>query len=709
MEFFTAVGEKRPVRLSEATRKFAFDSLNHKYGKDTARCYSISFDADGEYAALDDIGKYDAAIRKIALESPIRICEGELLSGAATLGASVYHGVPTSVDGVCTFSSVSHLTVDFPKVLRIGFDGIRKEVELSLSKHTGEKERRFLESCLSCIDSLALWHGRYIEKLCGLPEYKANLENLKKVPFAPAETFYEAVQSLWFTFAFLRLCGNWPGIGRLDVMLGDYLKCDLENGNITLDKAREILAHFFIKGCEWITGDKTLSGDAQHYQNIVLSGTNAEGRDVTNEVTYLVLDIIEETGIGDFPTAIRIHKNTSDSLLRRIAEVISFGGGVVAVYGESTVIGAMTGCGYSEKEAVSFANDGCWETQVPGKTYFSYVPFDALQLLQKKTLDSYSGKMRFCSFEELFSTYLSDLKEQVLSVIRAHSFNFEKDETSPCGLKFAPHIPCTVVSLLEEGCIEKGKSYLEGGPIYNVLSPHLGGIADAVNALYVLKKLVFDEKRISFEDFSEVLKNGWEGNEPLRRYVTTHYSLYGNDNDEVDKIYSDIIDAFYTFCLETDGMTPYRFLPGISTFGRQIEWAENRLASPHGKFAKEVLAGNTSPTPGTDTEGASAVVKSYCKADLTKTVTGTALDIHLLPSAVSGEEGISALCALIRGFETLGGYFMQIDVIDAQVLKEAKKHPENYTTLSVRISGWNARFVTLSEEWQDMIIERYEK
>lgn len=709
MDFFTVGQKKRPVRLCEATRRFAFESLNHKYGRDTLENYSVTFDGDAEYESADDISKYDMAIRKIALESPIRICEGEKISGAATLSAAIYHGVPASVDGTCTFGSISHLTVDFSKVLKIGFNGIRREIEESLEKHGDGEEKRFLESCISCIDSLALWHGRYLEKLCGAKEYESNYGNLKKVPFSPAENFYEAVQSIWFSFAFLRLCGNWPGFGRLDVILGDYLKRDLESGVLTLDEAREILAHFFIKGCEWITGDKTYGGDAQHYQNIVLSGRDFSGRDVTNEVTYLVLDIIEETGISDFPTTVRINKNTSEKLLKRVAEVISFGGGVVAVYGEDTVIKAMTGCGYDEEEAVSFANDGCWEVQVPGKTYFSYVPFDAFRLLQKKTLDGYSGKAIFASYEELYGKYLADLKEQVDLIVDSQAYNFEKDENSPCKLKFAKHIPCTLVSLLEEGCIEKGKSYLEGGPVYNINSPHLGGIADLVNALYVIKKLVFTERKISLADFTEILKNNWKGNEALRRYVGTHYSLYGNDNDEVDAIYADITEKFSRFCLETEGKTPYRFLPGISTFGRQIEWVNERLAAPHGRFCGEILAGNTSPTPGTDTEGASAVIKSYCKADLTKTVTGTALDVHLLPSAVAGDDGIAALCALIRGFEALGGFFMQIDVTDVEVLKDAKIHPENYGTLSVRISGWNARFVTLDEEWQDMVIERYEK
>ena len=146
----------------------------------------------------------------------------------------------------------------------------------------------------------------------------------------------------------------------------------------------------------------------------------------------------------------------------------------------------------------------------------------------------------------------------------------------------------------------------------------------------------------------------------------------------------------------------------MSTFGRQLEWAPHRLAVPHGHKAGDILAANCSPTPGTDKEGATAIIRSYCKADLSKLATGAALDIKLLPSSVEGEDGLQALMALMRGFTALGGFFMQPDVVDATVLRQAQERPEDYQTLSVRVSGWNARFVTLDREWQEMVIEQNE-
>ncbi|MBQ7322601.1 MAG: hypothetical protein IJW99_10935 [Clostridia bacterium] len=708
MNFYTPNGGERPIRLSASTRAFAHDSLGRKYGLDTLKTDAIPLDDIENFSALTKVEKYDLAIRKIAENAPIRLCEGERLSGAATLGMAIRHLIPATYAGKSVFSSISHLTVNFEDVLKNGVRAIRQRAENAFLKYRGTEKEAFSQSCLNCLDAFEIWHGRYLKALEKLPEYGDNYENLKRVPFAPATTFYEAVQSIWFTFAFLRLCGNWPGIGRMDYLLGDYLKRDLKNGRITLDEAREILAHFFIKGCEWINGQFVGSGDAQHYQNILLAGMDEDGNEVTNEVTYLVLDILEELGISDFPTTVRLNRSTDEALLRRVAEVMRYGGGILAVYNEDTVISALLKDGYDEREARKFANDGCWEVQIPGKTYFIYSPFDSLQLLQQKTLRGYEGDVSFADFEALYSQYKADLFDYIESFACGRAQRFQKDETSANGWKWAEHNPCTLVSIFEEGCIEKGLSYLEGGPVYNIHSPHIGGLADTVNSLYAIKKLVYDEKRLTLSELIDILKKNWEGEEVLRQYVLNRYTYFGNDSDEVDALAARLLSDFADICVSFNGRCGYRFPAGVSTFGRQLEWSPKRLASPHGRRAGEVLAANCSPTPGTDREGATAMIRSYCKADLSKLATGAALDIKLLPSSVAGEDGLQALMALFRGFVALGGFFMQPDVVDATLLREAQVHPEEYQTLSVRVSGWNARFVTLNQEWQDMVIEQNE-
>lgn len=703
--FYTQNGMERPSRLSNHTRIFAKESLNRKYGKDTLRVMSVKLDDIEDFDRLTRVQKYDIAIKEIAEKAPLRICDGEKISGAATLGLSISHLVPATRNGKPVFESVSHLTIDFKTVLIHGVEYIEKQAIASYNKYQGTEKEPFAKSALSCIGALKIYHKRYLDALEKNDKYKQNYENLKRVPLKPATNFYEAVQSLWFVFSFVRLCGNWPGIGRIDYLLGDFLKGDLAKGKITLSEAREIIAHLFIKGCEWINGEYIGSGDAQHYQNIVICGIDENGEEVTNEVSYLILDVIEELGIGDFPTSVRINRNTSQALLDKVAKVISYGGGAIAIYNEDVVIDSLRSYGYDEKEAKSFANDGCWEVQIPGKTFFNYIPFDALQILQKDTLKSYKEQVDFGSFEMLYNGFVENLNIKIKEIFAQVENRLIKHNGEWI---WKAQFPCTVVSLFEQGCIEKGLSYLEGGPIYNVLSPHLGGIADTANSLYAIKKLVYEEKRLTLCQLLRILESNWEDNEVLRQYVLNKYSYYGNDNDEVDNIARDILSDFANACDSYDKKTPYRFPAGVSSFGRQIAWAEARLATPYGRRKGEILSSNSSPTPGTDKEGVTAIIRSYCKTNPSVATCGSALDVKLLPSNLKGEDGQGVLVSLIKGFARLGGFFMQPDVVDVEELYRAQRTPENYQSLSVRVSGWNARFVTLDKKWQEMVIEQNE-
>ena len=685
MNFYTPNGQTRPVRLCEATRRFAHESLNCRYGIETMKSYAVAMDDVQGWEAMTPLERYDRSIRRICEEAPIRICKDEYVSGAATLGLAIKHRVPATHGGQPIMQSVSHLTLDFETVLKSGLNGIRRQVEACMRTEGGDgRQRAFWQSCIQTLDSFDVWHARYLDALRDREAYADNYRNLLRVPHEGATSFYEAVQSLWFTFAVVRLCGNWPGIGRIDVLLGDYLKKDLADGRITLDEAREVLAHLFIKGCEWICGPESFangSGDAQHYQNIVLGGVDAQGNDVTNEVTYLVLDILEETGIGDFPTTVRLNSHTDERLLRRVAEVMRLGGGILAVYNEDVVLDALVKDGYALEEARTFANDGCWEVQIPGKTYFSYLPFDSLWILQQRTLKGYAAGVDFDSFEALYGQYVADLAASVEEIMTNKGRVCAERDAVSGEWKWTPQQPCTVVSLFEQGCIEKGRSYLEGGPVYNISSPHIGGLADTVNSLYAIKKMVFDEKKLTPNELLDVLRRDWEGEEKLRLHAWRTYAYYGNDNDEVDAIMARLLADFAAICRNLEGTCGYHSPSGVSTFGRQLEWASRRLASPHGKHAHEVLAANTSPTPGSDSAGVTAIIRSYCKADYTEHATGAALDIRLLPTSVRDERGIDGLCALLRSFVTLGGFFMQPDVVDAAVLRQAQAHPEEYGTL----------------------------
>lgn len=711
MEFYTASSEARPVRLPESIRQWAWDSLHGKYGDEAMHCPHVTLDDVPGFAQMTPLQQYDTAIARIAAEAPLRLHPGEQMAGAATLGDAIGHVVPACFDGKPVCASISHLTINFHRTLVRGLDSYADELEERLRDDTlSEDQLAFLHSLQNTLDAMHIWHERYLEATREAePEV---YERLQRVPFAPARTFAEALQSLWFVFSFVRLCGNWPGIGRLDVMLGDFLRNDLAKGRLTLEEARVLLAEFFVHGCEWIQSETpTGSGDAQHYQNIVLAGVDEFGRELTNEVTHLVLDVVEELAISDFPITLRVNSRTPEELLRHAARVMRHGGGIVAIYNEDLVLQAMQRAGYSVRQASRFANDGCWEVQVPGATSFSYMPFDALQLFDRALGVTGDGPApTYGSTEELYSAFLQQLRETVQTLYRLTvTDTFVR---TPGGGWANPSAPCcSVVSLFEDGCIAHARSYLALGPDFTVRSPHIGGAPDVGNSLYAIQKLVFEEHRMSLPQLVQALRDNWQGQETARLYARNRLTYYGNDNDEADAWVARVLNDFADIVTDCGMHTPpdapqVRFVPGVSTFGRQLEWLPARRATAFGARQGEILAGNASPTPGTDVSGATAIIRSYCKADLVRQTTGSALDVKLFPDTLKGENGLAALCALMRGFVQLGGFFLQLDVMDAAVLRAAQQDPAAYKTLSVRVSGWNARFVTLDREWQEMIIER---
>ncbi len=703
--FSSAYKGGRPVRLCEATRHFAMESLQGKYGAQTISVPFVSVDGVQDWDSMSEHERYAAGLDLLVRECPVRVCESERVSGAATLGLAVRHQVPIVRGGQIVWPSVSHLTVDFGILVREGILGMRERIEGIDTSAFDEPAMQRHNALLRTLDAMQVWHSRYLDAT--RDAYPHLYKTLSRVPLHAAESFTEAVQSLWFGFAFVRLGGNWPGIGCIDRLLGPYLERDLAAGVITMDEAREVLASMFIKGCEWIERDTPRgSGDAQHYQNIVLGGTNASGCDVTNAVSYLCLEIVEELGISDFPISVRLHDNTPKDFLRLLARVMRHGGGVVAVYNEKTVLAALRAQGYDEQEIYDFANDGCWEVQIPGKTYFSYLPMDFLHMLLQDVLHVSEGELiDYSDMDAIKAAYAERMKQVVTQTCAAVMDGFapawrEGSDT------FRLQMPTPMIDLFEHGCAESGRGYLEGGTPYRVLSPHMGGVGDVANALSAIEQLCFMEKKVSVKQLCEILRNDWQGHEQLALYAKHKLPHYGNGDPVADAHYAWAVDAFADACVPFASGHPISFPPGISTFGRQIEWCAHRTAVPHGYRRGEILAGNTSPTPGTDTAGATATVRSYCAADLSRMTTGAALDIKMHPSALEGENGLCALEGLMQGFCALGGYFMQVDVLDAQTLLDAREHPENYKTLSVRVSGWNARFVTLDDQWQRMVLER---
>ncbi len=741
-----------PRRLSDATRALAARVIGGAYGR-AMESAPFSIDAESMPDATPN-ARYAEAVSHIAETAPLRIVPEEKLIGAAPFIEAPRHMTPGSDIG-----STSHTTIGLDRVLKTGYGQLRQRVEGRLVRaDLDDAQADLLRSMLRCLDAAAHWHRRYVMELERLiaesaadrrRHYEEVLAAALNVPENPPASFREALQSLWFMWEFQRLCGNWSGLGRVDMMLGPHLERDLADGHITLDEARELIAHFWIKGCEW-TGAKTGhvggSGDAQFYQNVILAGVDQSGKSVINDVTYLILDAVEELHVSDFPIAVRVNANTPDCLWRRIAEIQRLGGGIVSIYNEDVVIPALVRFGYSIEDARTFTNDGCWEVLVPGKTAFSYRPFDMLLCLQHvlaltstsplpggttggsiqnlqgdgttptlphfdalksplpggttggaiQNLQGDGTTPTLPDFEALYSAFLIRLREQLEAIWRESAQAFSNGAPAP------------LLSLFVDDCIERGRGYHHRGAHYMVRSPHAGGMPDVANSLFVLKKVVFDEKSFTLDEFVHILRSNWQDHELLRQRIRNEYKLYGNDSDEADAMLLRVYRDYVRLCEEVPTRNGVRMPPGISTFGRQIEYSKHRAATAFGAFAGDILAPNLAPTPGTERNGPTAVVKSFCKVDFARLACGTPLDMRLHPSCLRDEAGLEALVALLKTFVAGGGFYLQVDVIDADTLRDAQQHPERYTNLSVRVSGWSARFTTLAREWQDMIIARTE-
>ena len=710
-----------PHRLSDFAHEWCQRSITGEFGKQMESTYCAIVD-EPNYANLTIYEQYNACIKAIVEQAPIRLIDGELISCSATFQKARSEEIPAALKEwpdptKRIFRAVSHLTPHYQKVIRRGIRGLEEEIAASRKKFAQVPSRlAYLDQVEITVGYFKYWHNRYLEAIDARIDategdvkarWQEVRQTLSRVPMEPATNFREAIQSLWSMFVFQRLTGNWGAVGRFDWMLGPYLKQDLENGTITLDEAREYVAHFWIKGCEWVDGYTCLGhddggGDGQYYQNVVLSGRDEFGNDETNEVTYLVLDVLEELRIADYPTSVRISTKSPEKLIRRVAEVTRLGGGLIAVYNDDVVIDSLVAFGYSRHDASHFANDGCWEVQIPGKTLFNYWPWDVLAELQQhilKLAEPGPSALPYQSFDELFDAYIARLKER---------FRWHTQERTRNLVR-----PNIAISLLVDDCIGNATDFgfnRGTGAVYQVHSPHAGGIVDAANALQAINYVVYEQKMMSLNEFMDIVKADWEGHEPLRMHLRTQLTYYGNGDEQGDAMMQRLFNAYVELIGQRKFYNTVLFPAGISTFGRQVtpEFLDNRTANPDGHKKGEYLSNNISPAPGTDLQGATATLRSYGALDMKKLPGGTALEVKMSPATVRGEDGLEGLIDLLYAFCQLGCHFMQLDVVDVAALKRAQEDPDNYGNLVVRVSGWSSRFRTLEKQWQQLVIERTE-
>ncbi|MFW6151035.1 MAG: glycyl radical protein [Chloroflexota bacterium] len=645
---------------------------------------------------------------------------------------------PTSSTGIIdNFSliqkGIGTVVPNYRKVLTLGVRGILDEVDHAMSALDPTEpelffKKIFLTSASTALNGLVRLAHRYAALAAQIAEAEPDATRRKEladiqqtcswVPYNPPRNFREAQQSFWFTHVAVRLeeSGHSLSPGRFDqYMLPYYIS---ESTSDRQDRALELIECLFVKFSElmlFVSTDtsKFYTGVPQ-WQNLNLGGRTREGRDATNELSYLCLDAMIDLRVVQPDISVRIHADTPEPFLIKACELARLGTGHPKLYNEDLIAHSMGCKGLSLEESRDFAIMGCVEPRVQEKEGihltggFINMPA-ALELALNDGVWRFGGKQvglrtgdpcQFASFERVMDAF----KEQLAYIVR-HMFVVNAiAENAYSDLLSSPFL-----SALTQGCIETGRDLQHGGATCN-FGPAVNeiGIADVADSLVAIKKLVFDEKRITMSELLDALARDFEGREQTRAELLHHAPKFGNDNDGVDLIAHEVAQ----FC--NDEVMKYRNIfggqaqAGIIAVTAGIPFGKVVGALPSGRRGSEPLADNASPYAGNDLKGPTAILRSVAKLDPARLRNGTLLNMRLSPTSVSSPEGLRKMASFIRGMCDVGCWHIQFNVVSTDMLRDAQQHSENYADLLVRVAGYSAYFTQLHREVQEDIIRRTE-
>lgn len=632
------------------------------------------------------------------------------------------------------FLGVGHICVDYGLVLEKGFSGIKQDVIkeqeiLDLTNPADLTKAQFLQAVAIVCDAAVNFAARFAEEA----EKQADVEqdakrkreltdiakNCRRVPASPAQSFYEALQSFWFVQLIIQLESNGHSIspGRFDMYMYPYYKKDIMAGKLTREQALELIECLWVKFNEFNKVRDEAStkafGGYPMFQNLIVGGQTSDGRDSTNELSYLCLDATENVRLPQPSLSIRFHQGTPQKFLIRSSEVAALGLGMPAMYNDHVIIPALAARGVTLEDARDYCIIGCVEPQKGGKTegwhdaaFFSLAkclelalndgvdPLSGLQLgLRTGTIESMS------TFEEVVAAYRSQIEYFVkLLVISNNS----------CDIAHGKICPLPFLSSMVEDCISKGKSLQEGGAHYNFTGPQGVGVANVGDAFAALKKLVYDEGAVDRKTLADALSKNWQGYENIRQIMSNQAPKFGNDDDAADELAR---LAARIYCEEVEKYSNPRggrFQAGLYPVSANVPFGAVVGALPDGRLAGTPLADGVSPVSGRDLQGPTAAAKSVAKLDHEIASNGTLFNQKFHPTALRGETGYGNLASLVRTYFSLGGLHVQFNVISKEILQEAQCNPEQYRGLVVRVAGYSAFFTSLDKSLQEDIIARTE-
>lgn len=623
-----------------------------------------------------------------------------------------------------------HLIPNYPKVLRRGFEGL-KNYFLQLMENSEGAKRDFLRALIICCEATRKFAERYAleaEKLAQQEKNDTRKAELKKiaetcrhVPWRPARDFQEALQSLWFTHMLVMAAESYPGPGlspgRVDQYLYPFYKQDIETGKITREQAKELIECWFIKHnyvYDFMGRMGTNQGINSGFgQLITLGGIGPDGEDAVNELTWLMLDAIDEMNMLEPKPNIRISENTSDAFLDRIVESLSKAQGAPFLLNfDETAMKALASEGVPKERLWDYAPVGCLENTLQGDDRSGTVDVNlnlakAVELVFTRGRDmkfkirlgpKTGDPLKFKSFDEFFDAYKKQLEaiaDRLLNNARL------ADEIR------ARFEPTPYLSVLVDGCAESGRDVTAGGAVHNFITVEAVGFATAVDSLSAVKKLVFDEKRITMAELCKALKKNYSGFEPLRQLLLNKAPRYGNDDLEADSIAKEVNAIWSSYVSrQVSEATGRKFRAGMLSWNYWIIYATRVSATPDGRKRGTYLSNGICPVAGADRRGPTAVARSVAHSGIEMLPNGASHTITFNPSIMRNKEQRAKMKAFLRGYAKEGGTALQINMIDAETLRDAQKKPDEYRNLLVRVTGYNAYFTTLGKEIQDEIINR---
>lgn len=641
-------------------------------------------------------------------------------------------------------SGDAHLAVDYETVLKKGLkDYRRRTVEklenLDYADYESLKNSFFYKAILIVIDAVECYANRYAAlaeaeaKSTGItPQRKAELLEIaricRKVPMEPAETFQEALQSVWFIHLILQIESNGHSLsfGRFDQYCAPYFEKSLAEG-MTQEQGEELLENLWLKTLtinkirSW--GHTRFAAGSPMYQNITIGGQTVDGKDAVNPLTWAVLRTVARVHLPQPNMTVRYHKGMTPEFMDECIECIRLGFGMPAFNSDEIIIPALMEKGISKEDAYNYSAIGCVEVGVPGKfgyrcTGMSYLNFPrTLMTALNNGVDVTTGK-QICEGVGHFKD-MTDFEDVM------HAWDFTARKLVHQGvildncadLVVEQEVPDILCSALVDDCIERGRHLKEGGAHYDIISQLQVGVANLGDSLAALKKYVYEEKSISREELWDALMNDFEGEDGARiRRLLLDAPKYGNDDDYVDSLvvrgYDTYLDEIKKYKNNRYGRGPIggTYYAGTSSVASNVPQGSGTCATPDGRHKGDPLAEGASPTHAVDVNGPTSVFKSLSKLKTPEIFGGVLLNQKVTPALLDNAENHKKLEYLIRTFfDILKGWHVQYNVVSRETLLDAQKHPEKHRDLIVRVAGYSAFFNILSPQTQDDIIARTEQ